>query len=49
MQLLDLPNRHRAIRTIQHALDQPTLRIPRAIRKLWHTKIYRPGIYLALL
>src|SRR4051812_42987686 len=38
MELLDLANRNRAVRTIQHAFNETTLRIARPIRKLWHAK-----------
>jgi hypothetical protein len=38
VQLLDLPDGNRAIGTIQDAFDETALRVPRAIRKLWHAK-----------
>lgn len=34
--LFDLADGDRAIRTIQHTFDETTLRIARAIGKLWH-------------
>jgi hypothetical protein len=36
MQLLDLPDGHRAIRAIQHPFNETALRVARAVGKLWH-------------
>ena len=36
MQLLDLPDRHGAIRAIKDALDKTALRIPGTVGELWH-------------
>ena len=38
MQLLDLANRHRAVRAFEHPFDEAALGIARAIRELWHAK-----------
>jgi hypothetical protein len=43
MELLDLANCDRAVRTIEHAFYEPPLRIARPIRKLWHAKVLLPG------
>jgi len=33
---LNLSNRNRSVRAIEHSLNQTALRIPRTISKLWH-------------
>ena len=47
--LLDLSNGNRSIGDTQHALDQAALRIPCAIRKLWHRSNLTRGTYSAVI